>query len=65
MNELIDVINERGLDALRVTETKRKGSKAADILIARMALWSEVFQSEPALGILLHSRLVYSVKVYD
>lgn len=67
MNELIDLMNERCLDALCVTETKRKGSDTADLPGGMMALWSGVDQDSRAsagVGVMLSSRLASGVRDY-
>ncbi|KAL4704941.1 hypothetical protein ACJJTC_013398 [Scirpophaga incertulas] len=60
MNELIDVMNVRRLDALCVTETKRKGSHTEELRVGIMALWFGVQQDDYAsagVGGVLSSRL--------
>ncbi|KAL4705823.1 hypothetical protein ACJJTC_017800 [Scirpophaga incertulas] len=59
MNELIDVMNVRRLDALCVTELS-KGSHTEELRVGIMALWSGVQQDEYAsagVGVVLSSRL--------
>ncbi|KAJ0182271.1 hypothetical protein K1T71_001640 [Dendrolimus kikuchii] len=40
MDEMIDIMNERSLDALCLTETKRKGCDVDDLPGGMLALWS-------------------------
>ena len=68
MNEMIDVMKERRLDALCLTETKRKGCDADDLPGGVVALWSGVDQDEHAsggVGVVLSSRFASGVKDYS
>ncbi|KAJ0183431.1 hypothetical protein K1T71_001407 [Dendrolimus kikuchii] len=67
MDEMIDIMNERSLDALCLTETKRKGCDVDDLPGGMLALWSGVDLDERAsggVGVLLSSRFVSGVKAY-
>ncbi|CAK1580622.1 unnamed protein product, partial [Parnassius mnemosyne] len=60
-NELIEIMKERELDVVCMSETKRKGSGTEELPGGALALWSGVPESENAcqgVGVLLSSRLV-------
>ena len=67
MNELLDVMDDRDLDVVCVTETKRKGNNTTDLPGSWVVFWAGVPESErgcQGVGVLLSSRLVSATVEY-
>ena len=66
MNVSLDVMDDRDLDVVCETETKRKGNNTTDLPGSRVAFWASVPESERScqgVGVLLSFRLVSAVRL--